>query len=101
MTLRTVMLSIQALLSAAEPDDPQDAVVAKQVCPTSIAMAVHCLTSRPLCSTKKTLICSRERLLIGRARTLEVRRAIFAETHTSLTFLYLQQFPLPTRKSRR
>mmetsp|Transcript_104946 Transcript_104946/g.146325 ORF Transcript_104946/g.146325 Transcript_104946/m.146325 type:complete len:204 (+) Transcript_104946:204-815(+) len=30
MTLRTVMLSIQALLSAAEPDDPQDAVVAKQ-----------------------------------------------------------------------
>jgi len=30
MTLRTVMLSIQALLTAAEPDDPQDAVVAKQ-----------------------------------------------------------------------
>eukprot|EP00037_Helgoeca_nana_P010918 m.97036 g.97036 ORF g.97036 m.97036 type:complete len:204 (+) comp20501_c0_seq1:297-908(+) len=30
MTLRTVMLSIQAMLSAAEPDDPQDAVVAKQ-----------------------------------------------------------------------
>lgn len=30
MTLRTVLLSIQALLSAAEPDDPQDAVVAKQ-----------------------------------------------------------------------
>lgn len=30
MTLRTVLLSIQALLAAAEPDDPQDAVVAKQ-----------------------------------------------------------------------
>jgi len=30
MTLRVVLLSIQALLSAAEPDDPQDAVVAKQ-----------------------------------------------------------------------
>ena len=30
LTLRTVMLSLQALLSAAEPDDPQDAVVAKQ-----------------------------------------------------------------------
>ena len=30
MTMRTVMLSIQALLTAAEPDDPQDAVVAKQ-----------------------------------------------------------------------
>lgn len=28
--LRTVLLSLQALLSAAEPDDPQDAVVAKQ-----------------------------------------------------------------------
>ena len=31
MTLRTVLLSIQAMLSAAEPDDPQDAVVAEQV----------------------------------------------------------------------
>eukprot|EP00730_Choanoeca_flexa_P017030 TRINITY_DN8149_c0_g1_i1.p1 TRINITY_DN8149_c0_g1~~TRINITY_DN8149_c0_g1_i1.p1 ORF type:complete len:232 (+),score=38.79 TRINITY_DN8149_c0_g1_i1:71-697(+) len=30
MTLRTVLLSVQALLSAAEPDDPQDAVVASQ-----------------------------------------------------------------------
>jgi ubiquitin-conjugating enzyme (huntingtin interacting protein 2) len=30
MTLRTVLLSLQALLSAAEPDDPQDAVVANQ-----------------------------------------------------------------------
>jgi ubiquitin-protein ligase len=27
MTLRTVLLSLQALLAAAEPDDPQDAVV--------------------------------------------------------------------------
>lgn len=30
MTLRTVLLSIQALLASPEPDDPQDAVVAKQ-----------------------------------------------------------------------
>ncbi|XP_038216324.1 ubiquitin-conjugating enzyme E2-22 kDa [Zerene cesonia] len=30
LTLRTVLLSIQALLAAAEPNDPQDAVVAKQ-----------------------------------------------------------------------
>ena len=30
MTLRTVLLSLQALLAAAEPDDPQDAVVANQ-----------------------------------------------------------------------
>ena len=31
MTLRTVLLSIQALLASPEPDDPQDAVVANQV----------------------------------------------------------------------
>ena len=31
MTLRTVLLSLQSLLSSAEPDDPQDAVVAAQV----------------------------------------------------------------------
>lgn len=30
LTLRTILLSLQALMSAAEPDDPQDAVVAKQ-----------------------------------------------------------------------
>jgi hypothetical protein len=30
MTLRTVLLSLQALLAAPEPDDPQDAVVANQ-----------------------------------------------------------------------
>ncbi|VVC94330.1 ubiquitin-conjugating enzyme E2-22 kDa [Leptidea sinapis] len=30
LTLRTVMLSIQSLLAAAEPNDPQDAVVATQ-----------------------------------------------------------------------
>lgn len=30
MTLRTVLLSLQALLASAEPDDPQDAVVATQ-----------------------------------------------------------------------
>lgn len=39
MTLRTVLLSLQALLAAAEPDDPQDAVVAKQYkeCPEIFA----------------------------------------------------------------
>lgn len=31
LTLRTVLLSIRALLSDPEPNDPQDAVVAKQV----------------------------------------------------------------------
>ena len=31
MTLRTVVLSIQALLTSPQPDDPQDAVVAQQV----------------------------------------------------------------------
>ena len=31
MTLRTVLLSIQALLASPEPDDHQDAVVANQV----------------------------------------------------------------------
>ena len=30
MTLRTVLLSLVVLLSAPEPDDPQDAVVARQ-----------------------------------------------------------------------
>ena len=30
LTIRTALISLQALLSAAEPDDPQDAVVAKQ-----------------------------------------------------------------------
>ncbi|KAF7491229.1 hypothetical protein SSS_02456 [Sarcoptes scabiei] len=30
MTLRTVLLSIQSLLASPEPDDPQDAVVARQ-----------------------------------------------------------------------
>ena len=30
MTLRTVLLSLQALLATPEPDDPQDAVVANQ-----------------------------------------------------------------------
>merc|ERR1711865_1152721 len=29
LTIRTALISLQALLSAAEPDDPQDAVVAK------------------------------------------------------------------------
>ncbi|KAH8484498.1 hypothetical protein H0E87_028822, partial [Populus deltoides] len=30
LTLKTTLLSVQALLSAPEPDDPQDAVVAQQ-----------------------------------------------------------------------
>jgi ubiquitin-conjugating enzyme (huntingtin interacting protein 2) len=31
LTLKTALLSLQALLSAPAPDDPQDAVVAQQV----------------------------------------------------------------------
>ena len=31
LTLKTAMLSLQALLSSPEPNDPQDAIVAKQV----------------------------------------------------------------------
>ena len=31
LTLKTALLSVQALLSAPQPDDPQDAVVAQQV----------------------------------------------------------------------
>jgi ubiquitin-conjugating enzyme (huntingtin interacting protein 2) len=30
LTMKTVLLSLSALLAAAEPTDPQDAVVAKQ-----------------------------------------------------------------------
>jgi len=30
MSLRTVMLSLQALMASPEPNDPQDAVVARQ-----------------------------------------------------------------------
>lgn len=37
MTLRTVLLSVQSLLTAPEPKDPQDAIVAKQ-----------CLTNKDL-----------------------------------------------------
>ncbi|KAI5400379.1 hypothetical protein KIW84_065315 [Lathyrus oleraceus] len=32
LTLKTALLSVQALLSAPQPDDPQDAVVAQQAC---------------------------------------------------------------------
>ena len=39
MTLRTVLLSLQALLAAPEPDDPQDAVVANQYKESSDAFA--------------------------------------------------------------
>lgn len=42
MTLRTVLLSLQALLAAAEPDDPQDAVVANQVrCSADYELLTH------------------------------------------------------------
>eukprot|EP01147_Barroeca_monosierra_P002495 gene2495-5425_t len=43
MTLRTVLLSIQALMAAAEPDDPQDAVVANQY---KVNKAIFELTAR-------------------------------------------------------
>ncbi|XP_057184442.1 ubiquitin-conjugating enzyme E2 K-like [Triplophysa rosa] len=53
MTLRTVLLSLQALLAAAEPDDPQDAVVANQVytvcvcvCACVRACACACVCAR-------------------------------------------------------
>ncbi|WOL03740.1 ubiquitin-conjugating enzyme E2 27 isoform X1 [Canna indica] len=42
LTLKTALVSLQALLSAPEPDDPQDAVVAKQYLqeyPTFVATA--------------------------------------------------------------
>ncbi len=44
MTLRTVLLSLQALLAAPEPDDPQDAIVAGQYKdnhPTYVKTAQH------------------------------------------------------------
>lgn len=43
MTLRTVLLSLQALLAAAEPDDPQDAVVANQVRNFKVISRTKCL----------------------------------------------------------
>ncbi|XP_062068659.1 ubiquitin-conjugating enzyme E2 K isoform X2 [Lepus europaeus] len=58
MTLRTVLLSLQALLAAAEPDDPQDAVVANQ-------------STFPPCSTNKILKCSNRQLGCGRTCMLE------------------------------
>eukprot|EP00262_Sarcandra_glabra_P007168 TRINITY_DN19797_c0_g1_i1.p1 TRINITY_DN19797_c0_g1~~TRINITY_DN19797_c0_g1_i1.p1 ORF type:complete len:195 (-),score=31.87 TRINITY_DN19797_c0_g1_i1:153-737(-) len=44
LTLKTALLSLQALLSAPEPDDPQDAVVAQQYLrdyPTFVATAQY------------------------------------------------------------
>ena len=43
MTLRTVLLSLQALLAAPEPDDPQDAVVARQYQVNSLPMSAWLL----------------------------------------------------------
>lgn len=62
MTLRTVLLSLQALLAAAEPDDPQDAVVANQVrkylrmlwSPAFISLANSILTKK---KKLNTLVC--------------------------------------------
>lgn len=48
MTLRTVLLSLQALLAAAEPDDPQDAVVANQVC-EHVCLCFHFCTMKSFC----------------------------------------------------
>lgn len=45
MTLRTVLLSLQALLAAAEPDDPQDAVVANQVRTDRLSLSLSVFTS--------------------------------------------------------
>ncbi|KAF8390705.1 hypothetical protein HHK36_025232 [Tetracentron sinense] len=41
LTLKTALLSLQALLSAPEPDDPQDAVVAQQVLLSPVLTPMH------------------------------------------------------------
>ena len=46
MTLRTVLLSLQALLAAPEPDDPQDAVVARQYQVNSLPLSAWLLRTR-------------------------------------------------------
>ncbi len=76
MTLRTVLLSIQALLNAAEPDDPQDAVVASQVSSFYVALEARC--SFPThddvvrCSIKNTIRCFSKQRPTGRPPTLGV-----------------------------
>ncbi|KAK9090042.1 hypothetical protein Sjap_023219 [Stephania japonica] len=42
LTLKTALVSLQALLSAPEPDDPQDAVVAQQVSLNPPNFHVYC-----------------------------------------------------------
>ena len=79
LTIRTALISLQALMSAPEPDDPQDAVVAKQYKedpkafaltakywtetyatggPSALHTLYECIWSkRPLCATRCLLVC--------------------------------------------
>jgi hypothetical protein len=58
MTLRTVLLSLQALLAAAEPDDPQDAVVANQVRWLLLTSFYTCVTTKRTCVPPSNIILS-------------------------------------------
>lgn len=71
MTLRTVLLSLQALLAAAEPDDPQDAVVANQVRLCTFICYPAVLAKLPLCisSINRTQKCSNRPLGSGLTST--------------------------------
>lgn len=71
MTLRTVLLSLQALLAAAEPDDPQDAVVANQVRLCTFICYPAVLAKLPLCisSINTTQKCSNRPLGSGLTST--------------------------------
>lgn len=106
MTLRTVLLSLQALLAAAEPDDPQDAVVANQVricflryCNSCFScggeVCVVCrwflwywavLTKPPLCisSTSRTQKCSNRPLDCG-LTSMQVLPSQVLTTHARST----------------
>lgn len=66
MTLRTVLLSLQALLASPEPDDPQDAVVASQYkenfemfCRTAKHWTNSYAKGKKILSTRSTVIISR------------------------------------------
>lgn len=70
MTLRTVLLSLQALLAAAEPDDPQDAVVANQVRKTIPSLSsvpeLHRLRKQKAVGTTKTFKSSFKHLSVSK-----------------------------------
>jgi len=63
LTLKTALLSLQALLSTPEPDDPQDAVVAQQV--------IICLNQNELRRVDNLSVSSRQyKLNIGWALSI-------------------------------